>query len=208
MRVVITERDVPLAGDLTIPAGAIVTPLARDIAAARNVRIMEVPALEYRPVAAPDQRVIIGSDHGGFRMKEALRPIIEELRLVVEDIGVATETPVDYPEIAERVAREVLSGKATRGIIIDGAGIGSCIAANKIPGIRAALCYDKASARNGREHNNTNVLTLGGRLLTFTQAEEIVRVWLTTPFAGGRHAGRVEKISDIERRYANWKRPS
>ena len=93
-------------------------------------------------------------------------------------------------------------GTAARGIAIDGAGIGSSMAANKVPGVRAALCYDKASARNSREHNDSNVLTLGGRLLTRTQAEDVLRVWLSTPFGGGRHAARVAKITQIERKYA------
>jgi ribose 5-phosphate isomerase B len=96
----------------------------------------------------------------------------------------------------------VASGAAARGVIVDGAGIGSAMAANKVPGVRAALCYDKASARNSREHNDSNVLTLGGRLLTASQAEEVLRVWLSTPFAGGRHAARVEKLSRIERKYS------
>lgn len=102
------------------------------------------------------------------------------------------------------MAELVASGKATRGVIIDGAGIGSCIVANKFPGIRAALCYDKASARNSREHNDSNVLTLGGRLLTPSQAEDVLRVWLSTPFAGGRHAKRVQKIAEIEKATKNW----
>jgi ribose 5-phosphate isomerase B len=100
--------------------------------------------------------------------------------------------------VAECVAR----GEATRGIIVDGAGIGSAMAANKVPGIRAALCYDRAAARNSREHNHANVLTLGGRLLTQTQAEEVVRTWIATPYGGGRHQGRIDKITAIERRYA------
>ena len=98
------------------------------------------------------------------------------------------------------MAELVASGAATRGIVIDGAGIGSSMAANKVPGIRAALCYDKASARNSREHNDSNVLTLGARLLTETQAEEVLRTWIGTPFAGGRHQARVQKILDIEQR--------
>ena len=101
----------------------------------------------------------------------------------------------------DEVGKLVAAGTATRGVIIDGAGIGSCIAANKIPGIRAALCYDKASARNGREHNDSNVLTLGARLLTQSQAEDVLRTWLETPFAGGRHQARVDKIMQIERQY-------
>jgi ribose 5-phosphate isomerase B len=109
---------------------------------------------------------------------------------------------VDYPDIAVQVAELVTQGQAARGILVDGAGIGSAMAANKVPGVRAALCYDRASARNSREHNDSNVLTLGGRLLTFTQAEDVLRTWLATPFAGGRHAARIRKITAIEKRYA------
>ena len=119
----------------------------------------------------------------------------------VRDVGVHEDKPADYPDSAQQVAELVASGKAARGVAIDGAGIGSCMAANKVPGIRAALCYDKASARNGREHNDSNVLTLGARLLTQTQAEEVLRTWMETPFAGGRHEARVRKIMDIERKY-------
>jgi ribose 5-phosphate isomerase B len=116
-------------------------------------------------------------------------------------VGVYDAQPADYPDIAVKVADLVASGAATRGVSIDGAGIGSSMAANKVPGIRAALCYDKASARNSREHNDSNVLTLGARLLTQTQAEEVLRTWIATPFAGGRHLARVQKIRDIEQRY-------
>ncbi len=116
-------------------------------------------------------------------------------------MGVYDEKAADYPDIALKVALLVPAATAARGVVIDGAGIGSCMAANKVPGIRAALCYDKASARNSREHNDSNVLTLGARLLTETQAEEVLRTWLATPFAGGRHQARVQKIIDIEQQY-------
>jgi ribose 5-phosphate isomerase B len=208
MKAVITERDVPLSGELTVAAGTIITPSARDLARARDVRIIEVPKDQFRPAASPDKVIAIGSDHGGFRMKEGLKPLIEELGFVSMDVGVAEEQPVDYPDIAEKVGEAILRKTAARGVIIDGAGIGSAMAANKMPGIRAALCYDRASARNSREHNDSNVLTLGGRLLTQSQAEEVLRTGLSTPFAGGRHSGRVEKISSIEQRYANWKPPN
>src|SRR6201999_855396 len=117
----------------------------------------------------------------------ALKPLIEGLGFQIRDVGVHEEKAADYPDLALGVAELVAAGTATRGVIIDGAGIGSSMAANKVPGVRAALCYDKASARNGREHNDSNVLTLGARLLTETQGEEVLRTWLTTPFAGGRH---------------------
>jgi ribose 5-phosphate isomerase B len=203
VKAVITEAD--LAGladgaELRVPRGALVTPAARDQAARRGIRVVEVPPGEL-PAPPPDRIVALGSDHGGFRMKEALKPVFAGLGLEVRDVGVHDEQPADYPDIAAAVAGLVASGQAARGVIVDGAGIGSAIAANKVPGIRAALCYDQASARNSREHNDANILTLGGRLLTETQARDVLSTWLATPFAGGRHARRVEKISELERRY-------
>jgi ribose 5-phosphate isomerase B len=146
--------------------------------------------------------VAIGADHGGYRLKEALKVVLHSLDLEPRDVGVYEEIPADYPDIAAKVAELVASGAAARGVAIDAAGIGSSIAANKVPGIRAALCYDRASARNSREHNDSNVLTLGARLLTGSQAEEVLRTWLATPFAGGRHQKRIDKITEMERRYA------
>jgi ribose 5-phosphate isomerase B len=182
MRAVITESDIPHAGDLKIARGAIVTPSARDLARERGVRLLEV---------AQDQ----------LAMKELLKPLLAELGLAAHDVGVHDTAAADYPDIAHKVALALTQGKATRGVIIDGAGIGSAMAANKVPGIRAALCYDKASARNSREHNDANVLTLGGRLLTQSQAEEVVRIWLATPFGGGRHQIRIDKITAVEKTY-------
>jgi ribose 5-phosphate isomerase B len=194
--------DVPASGDLRVSPEAIVTAVAREIAAARGVRILEVPKDQVSLLAPPDKTVAIGADHGGFRLKEALKPVLTELGLEVRDVGVYEEKPADYPDLALKVGELVASGAVARGIVIDGAGIGSCMAANKIPGIRAALCYDKASARNSREHNDSNVLTLGARLLTETQAEEVLRTWIATRFAGGRHQARVDKIMAIERKFA------
>jgi ribose 5-phosphate isomerase B len=196
MRAVVTERDVPASGELRVPRGALLTPLARETARERGVSIVEAD----EPVAAPEKTVALGSDHGGYRLKEALKPLLDELGVAVRDVGVHNEQPADYPDIALAVAGLVASGAAARGVIVDGAGIGSAIAANKVKGIRAALCYDLVSARNSREHNDANVLTLGGRLLTETQAHDVLRVWLSTPFAGGRHAARVAKIAGIEER--------
>jgi ribose 5-phosphate isomerase B len=207
MKRVITAIDIPAAGDLRIPAGAIVTASAREIAAARGVRIVELAEQQLSALAPPDRAIAIGSDHGGFRLKEALKPILEGLGLQVRDVGVNEEKAADYPDIALKVAELVAAGTVARGVIIDGAGIGSSIAANKVPGVRAALCYDKASARNSREHNDSNVLTLGARLLTETQAEDVLRTWLGTPFAGGRHQARVQKILDIEQKYLKKSTP-
>jgi ribose 5-phosphate isomerase B len=204
VRKVITEADVPETGEFKIAAGSIITPSARDLAKDRGVKLVEVSAEELNSSASPAQTVALGSDHGGFGLKEKLKPIFKELALDIHDVGVHEEKPADYPDIARQVAEIVARGQAARGVIIDGAGIGSAIVANKFPGIRAALCYDKASARNRREHNDSNVLTLGGRLLTASLAEDVLRVWLTTPFAGGRHAARIQKITEIEKAVKNW----
>ena len=208
MRRVLTATDIPLSGEVRIAVGTIVTPSARDLIRERGLALREVPAHELDGIASAEQTVALGSDHGGFEMKEALKAVLAEAGLVVRDIGVHEAKAADYPDIALQVAELVAEGKAARGVIVDGAGIGSAMAANKVPGVRAALCYDKATARNSREHNHANVLTLGGRMLTLTQAEEVLRVWLATPYGGGRHAARVDKITGIEKRYAAWIRNS
>ena len=202
MRKVVTTHDIPAAGVLRVPVGTIVTPSAAEVARDRGVSIVEMAQDELDATAPPDRTVAIGSDHGGFRMKEALKPVLAELGFAVRDVGVHQESPADYPDIAEAVAMLVHDGKATQGVIVDGAGIGSAMAANKVPGIRAALCYDKASAKNSREHNHANVLTLGGRMLTETQAEDVLRMWLGTKWGGGRHGARVDKITAIERKFS------
>lgn len=201
MKQVITAQDVPPGGELKVLRGAIVTPSARELLVARGVRLLEV-SQEDMPAASPEKTLALGADHGGFRLKEALKGVLASLGLEIRDVGVHQETPpADYPDVALQVAELVASGAAARGIVIDAAGIGSAMAANKVPGIRAALCYDQPSARNSREHNDANVLTLGARLLTATQAEDVLRTWLATPFAGGRHQARVRKILEIEQRY-------
>jgi ribose 5-phosphate isomerase B len=143
--------------------------------------------------------VAIGSDHGAFTQKEALRRYLETLGYRVADVGCAGGEKVDYPDIAIAVCRKVVNGDCERGIILDGAGIGSCMAANKIKGIRAALCYDLRTVINSREHNNANVLTLGGPLHDASQLCDMARTWLQTRFGGGRHMVRVNKIMAIER---------
>ena len=202
MRHVVTAGDVPASGDLRVPPETIVTASAQETAAARGVRILEVPEDQVSLLAPPERTVAIGADHGGFRLKEALKPVLASLGLEVRDVGVYEEKPADYPDLALKVGELVVSGAATRGVVIDGAGIGSAIAANKISGIRAAPCYDKACAKNSREHNDSNVLTLGARILTATQAEEVLRTWMATGFAGGRHQARVDKIVAMERQFA------
>jgi ribose 5-phosphate isomerase B len=151
---------------------------------------------------APGKKVVaIGSDHGGFELKEILRSSLNELGFDVRDVGAYNKGPVDYPDFAHEVARLVSVGKAWRGIMIDGAGIGSCIVANKVPGVRAGMAYDYSSAVNSREHNDTNVLTLGAGLIGVNLAKQIVKVWLTTEFGGGRHTARIEKITAVEKQY-------
>ncbi len=145
--------------------------------------------------------VAIGADHGGFQLKEILKKELAEMGYAVADIGTHNTEAVDYPDFAHEVARRVASGEAWRGVMIDGAGIGSCITANKVPGVRAGMAYDHASAVNSREHNDTNVLTLGAGLIGVNLARQILKVWLSTDFGGGRHAKRVEKITSIEKQY-------
>lgn len=142
--------------------------------------------------------VAIGADHGGYYLKENLKETIQDLGYRVEDCGTHSTESVDYPDFARAVAEQVASGKAWRGVVIDGAGIGSCMAANKVNGVRAAMCYDHATAHNSREHNNANVLSLGAGLLGQNLSEQIVKTFLETEFAGGRHARRVKKIMGIE----------
>lgn len=145
-------------------------------------------------------KIALGSDHAGFEFKERLKSVVVLLGHSFEDFGTPTPDPCDYPDYAEPVARAVATGKCVRGILICGTGIGMSISANKVRGIRAALCCDAQAAKVSREHNDANVLCLGARGREFETASEIVRVWLSTEFAGGRHEGRVKKITAIEER--------
>jgi ribose 5-phosphate isomerase B len=145
--------------------------------------------------------VALGADHGGFELKEALKSEVAALGFEISDLGTNNKEAVDYPDFAQAVAQAVGTGKAWRGIMIDGAGIGSCIVANKVPGVRAGMAYDYSSAVNSREHNDTNVLTLGAGLIGVNLARQIVKTWLTTGFAGGRHTQRIDKIKSVEKKY-------
>jgi ribose 5-phosphate isomerase B len=163
----------------------------------------QTPAAEKAaaPASTTTKRVAIGADHGGFELKEILKKDLAEQGYAVQDVGTASKEAVDYPDFALEVARLVGSGKAWRGVMIDGAGIGSCMAANKVPGVRASLAYDVSSASNSREHNDANLLTLGAGLIGVNLAKQILKTWLSTEFGGGRHAGRVNKIMAIEKQY-------
>ena len=158
------------------------------------------PAAPVAPVPAK-KTVAIGTDHGGVDLKEILKSDLTELGYNVIDCGTNTKDAVDYPDIALAVSKLVADGSAWRGVVIDGAGIGSCMSANKVPGIRAAMCYDYATAVNSREHNDANVLTLGAGLIGVNLAKQILKTWLATDYGGGRHAKRVDKIIGIEKLY-------
>ena len=162
------------------------------------------PVVDRAPpsVAADDVRAVaIGADHGGYPLKERLAFRLREQGYDVYDCGTDSTQSVDYPDFAHAVARLVADGTCAAGIVVDGAGIGSAMAANKVPGVRAALCYDVSSARNSREHNHANVLTLGAALIGDGLAWQIVEEWLATPWGPGRHANRVAKITEIESGY-------
>jgi len=169
--------------------------------AKNSIQSSNPPPIESASSGGKKRTIALGSDHGGYELKETLKGFLNALDYSVSDCGTNDKNPVDYPDIAHNVAKMVSNGQAWRGIIIDGAGIGSCMVANKVPGIRAALCYDYASAANSREHNDANVLTLGAGLIGTSLAKQIIKTWLETVFGGGRHAGRVEKISAIEKQY-------
>ncbi|MBI4811216.1 MAG: ribose 5-phosphate isomerase B [Ignavibacteriales bacterium] len=147
------------------------------------------------------ETIAIGSDHGGFSLKEQLKPFLVSLGYNVIDLGTNSEESCDYPDFAFSVAAMVMKGSASRGIIIDTVGTASAMAANKIPGIRAACCFDEYSARSSREHNNSNIMTLGGKVIGIELARSIVKIWLETSYAGGRHQKRLDKISDIEKKF-------
>jgi ribose 5-phosphate isomerase B len=198
-RTLITEDDIRTAAagaTLRIGAKALVTPLAADLARDRHITFERVA-----PAAARGQprarRIAIGADHGGFEMKEVLKQVLEDLGCTYQDFGTNSTAAVDYPDFAQAVALAVARRTCDLGIMIDGAGIGSCMVANKIPGVRAAMCYDEASARSSREHNGANVLTLGGKTMPNDKMREIVRVWLTSDLTEDRHRRRVAKIDAL-----------
>lgn len=143
-------------------------------------------------------KIVLGSDHAGFELKEDLRAYLVEQKVGVIDLGVYNEEPVDYPDIGASVAEKVSRGEVGRGILICGSGIGMSIVANRFPGVRAALCHDLYTARISREHNDANLLILGGRLIGKGLAREILKVWLETGFQGERHQRRLEKIRALE----------
>ncbi|HKP47596.1 MAG TPA: ribose 5-phosphate isomerase B [Pyrinomonadaceae bacterium] len=201
-KTVITEddvRDLPAGSVLRIAEGARLTPLASDIV---NEKQIEITRRIPRRGSSEAKLIAVGADHGGFKMKEELRAFLNSLGHQVHDFGTNSEDAVDYPDFAYAVAKSVADGMTDVGIVIDGAGVGSAITANKVPGVRAAACYSVEVARNSREHNGANVLTLGSKTINSAQMQGIVRAWLGTELTEERHRKRVAKISAIERQFA------
>lgn len=207
---IITEADarmLAIGSTVELAAGGHVTPLARDTLATRRVTV--VPAGALAAALAPDlapaaeiRRVAVGSDHTGVALKRTVVQALRAKGLAVIDLGTDGVEPVDYPDIAAAVARAVAHAEADAGVVIDGAGIGSAIAANKVRGIRAAMCPDETIARYSREHNGANVITLGATLLDSRAALAILEVWLGTPMREPRYIRRLAKIRSLEERAA------
>jgi len=192
------HADVRAGAVFIIREDAIITPAARDLIRERGV---EIRYRARRSVAGKRRIIAVGADHGGYEMKERLKEFLDELGYRHRDFGTFSEEAVDYPDFAHAVARAVADGACDLGIVVDGAGIGSCMTANKVPGVRAAMCYDAATAGNSREHNYANVLTLGARMISTEKMREIVGVWLSTPEGAARHGKRVAKLIAVEKQY-------
>ncbi len=185
-------QNVPRGGELVATAGAVVTPWARELAATRGVRITLGAPLGPLVVA-------VGADHGGFALKEKVKVLLARLGHRCLDLGTHSTDSVDYPVIAAAVARKVAAGEARFGVLIDGAGIGSAIAANKVRGVRAATVHEAQQARNAREHNDANVLVLGARFLAQGALTDVLETFLGTACSEERHLRRVRQIQDLER---------
>ena len=198
---VITEDDVrglEAGAVLRIGQDARLTPLAADIV---NEKKIEIVRRASRRGSKASKLIAVGADHGGFQMKEELKALLSELGHKAQDFGAYSEEAVDYPDFAHAVARAVADRSSDLGIVIDGAGVGSAMAANKVPGVRAAACYSVEVARNSREHNDANVLTLGSKTINSKQMRDIVMTWLSTEITEERHRKRVAKIDAIQRQY-------
>jgi len=198
---VITEDDVrglDQGAVLRIGEDARLTPLAADIVKERNIQLVR---RNSRRGSKASRLVAVGADHGGFKMKEELKVLLGQLGHKVQDFGTDSEAAVDYPDFAHAVARAVANGSSDLGIIIDGAGVGSAMTANKVPGVRAAACYSVTVAKNSREHNGANVLTLGSKTISSAEMRDIVTAWLATELTEDRHRKRVAKIDAIQRQY-------
>lgn len=212
MKRVLSEKDIKEAAKkgnktIKISSNIVVTSAAKDTAKSLGVTIEQLAETKADTTETKKEKpkykgkIAIGSDHGGFQLKEKLKTYIEELGYSVVDIGTTSEEPCDYPDFAFAVAKLVSSGDVEKGIMIDAVGVASAMVANKISGIRAAACQSEFAAKSSREHNDANILTLGGRILGLDLAKNIVNIFLNTEFAGGRHQKRIDKINDIDIRY-------
>ncbi|MBL8123285.1 MAG: ribose 5-phosphate isomerase B [Pyrinomonadaceae bacterium] len=200
-KLLITEDDLrglDSGSRVRVSADAKFTPLASDIVSDKHLVLIRK---ESRNIGLKIHSVAIGADHGGFQMKEQLKSFLSELGVKVRDFGTNSADPVDYPDFAHAVAKAVGSGQVDGGILVDGAGIGSAMAANKVPGVRAAACYSAALAKNSREHNGANVLTLGSGQNGIDEVKAIVEAFITTEISEARHKHRVGKIDSIDREY-------
>lgn len=212
MKRVLSEKDIKEAArkgqkTIQISKSIMVTSAARDTAKSLGITIEQISDSKPDVTESKTEKVkykgkiAIGSDHGGFQLKEKLKTHLEELGYTVLDVGTSSEDPCDYPDYAFAVAKLVSTGEVNKGIMIDAVGVASAIVANKLSGIRAAACQTEFAARSSREHNDANVLTLGGRILGLDLAKNIVNIFLNTEYAGGRHQKRVDKINDIDIKY-------
>ncbi len=201
----ITEADARVleyGSTVSLVPGGHVTPLAQDTLKARRISVVREGADEDMASLAPRaevKTVSIAGDHTGVALKAAIRQHLRGRGVAVHDLGTDSSEPVDYPDIAASVARQVARGEADAGIVIDGAGLGSTIAANKIHGVRAAMCLNQTLARYAREHNGANVLALGSTLVTPTEALDIVNVFVDTPMREARYIRRLARIRELER---------
>ena len=202
---IITEADarvLDVGETIALRKGGHITPLAADTLAARRITVLADDRMqsadENLAPAAVIRKIAIGSDHGGLALKATILAALRARGVAVDDLGTLTPDPVDYPDTAARVAKAVARGEADAGIVIDGAGIGSAIAANKIKGIRAAVCHDITTARYARQHNGANVLSLGATLVTPEQALEVVNIWMNTAMNEPRYIRRLVKIKALE----------
>lgn len=191
-------RAIPEGGVLDVAPGVRFTDIAREWIERNGIRVVERDPDRSRPEPV---RLAIGSDHGGLDLKDALKAYLRETLTTFIDCGTHSKDAVDYPDIAAAVSHQVVLGHARQGIVIDGAGIGSAIAANKIPGIRAGACYDVSGASNAREHNDINIMTLGASLMPPERLREVVRVFLSANHTEPRHRRRVGKIIELENKH-------
>ncbi len=211
----LTEADVLRAAaqevrEIVVPPGVIVTPLARDTLKEKEIALVPSSSTGQgesengsREINSDGSGIIaLGADHGGYEMKEAIKRALQEEGRTVRDFGAFSSESADYPDFALKVAEAVADGTCGTGIMVDGAGFASAMVANKVPGILAATCWDLFTARLAREHVGANVLTLGGKVIGSALALEMVKVWLETPFAGGRHQRRTDKIWKVEEKYS------